>query len=132
MRLVRFTILTTLVLALLAAPLAAEAQPAGKVHRIGFLGSGSASGDPRTREAFREGLREFGWVERQNLVIEYRFAEGQSDRLPDLATELVRLKVDMIAAGPTPVLVRNPIGPILSCLRRTVREHDSRWRRGRL
>jgi ABC-type uncharacterized transport system substrate-binding protein len=89
-------------LGLLAAPLAAEAQPAGKVHRIGFLGSGSATGDPRTREAFREGLREFGWVEGQNLVIEYRFAEGQSDRLPDLATELVRLKVDVIAAGPTP------------------------------
>ena len=89
-------------LSLLAAPLAAEAQPAGKVHRIGFLGSGSATGDSRTREAFREGLRELGWVEGQNLVIEYRFAEGQSDRLPDLATELVRLKVDVIAAGPTP------------------------------
>jgi ABC-type uncharacterized transport system substrate-binding protein len=96
---------------LLAAPLVAEAQPAGKVHRIGFLGSGSATGDPRTREAFREGLREFGWVEGQNLVIEYRFAEGQSDRLPDLATELVRLKVDVIAAGPTP--------PVLAAKRAT-------------
>ena len=93
------------VVALLAAPLAADAQPAGKVHRIGFLGGGSATGDPRTREAFREGLRELGWVEGQNVVIEYRFAEGRSDRLPDLATELVRLKVDVIATGPTtPVL----------------------------
>jgi putative tryptophan/tyrosine transport system substrate-binding protein len=89
-------------LGLLAAPLAVEAQPATKIHRIGFLGSGSASGDPRTRDAFREGLRELGWVEGQNLVIEYRFAEGRPDRLRDLAAELVRLKVDVIAAGPTP------------------------------
>jgi putative tryptophan/tyrosine transport system substrate-binding protein len=79
--------LGTVSLSLLAAPFAAEAQSAGKVHRIGFLGSGSSTGDPRTREAFREGRR---------------FAEGQFDRLPDLATELVRLKVDGIAAGPTP------------------------------
>jgi putative ABC transport system substrate-binding protein len=89
-------------LGVLAAPIGAAAQPAGKAHRIGFLGSGSATGDPRTREAFREGLRELGWVEGQNLVIEYRFAEGRPDRLPDLAAELVRLKVDIIAAGPTP------------------------------
>src|SRR5207247_8305258 len=81
----------------------AEAQlAAGKVHRIGFLGSGSVTGDPRTREAFREGLSELGWVEGQNIVIEYRFAEGRSDPLVDLAAELVRLKVDVIAAGPTP------------------------------
>jgi putative tryptophan/tyrosine transport system substrate-binding protein len=92
-----------LALALLAAPLAAEAQlAAGRVHRIGFLGSGSVTSDPRTREAFREGLRELGWVEGQNIVIEYRFAEGRPDRLRDLAAELVRLKVDVIAAGPTP------------------------------
>ena len=89
-------------LGLLATPHAAGAQQAGKVHRIGFLGSGSITGDPRTREAFREGLRELGWVEGQNLVIEYRFAEGRSDRLPDLAAELVRLNVDVIATGPTP------------------------------
>ena len=87
--------------ALLLAPLGG-AQPAGKVYRVGYLGSGSATGDPRTREALREGLRELGWVEGQNLVIDYRFAEGRPDRLPDLAAELVRLKVDVIAAGPTP------------------------------
>jgi putative ABC transport system substrate-binding protein len=86
----------------LAAPWAVEAQAAGKVYSIGFLGAGSANGDTRTRDAFREGLRELGWVEGQNLVIEYRFAEGRFDRLPDLAAELVRLKVDAIAAGPTP------------------------------
>jgi putative ABC transport system substrate-binding protein len=53
-------------------------------------------------DAFREGLRELGWIEGKNIVIEYRFAEGQYDRLPALAAELVRLRVDLIAAGPTP------------------------------
>ncbi|HSB41955.1 MAG TPA: ABC transporter substrate binding protein, partial [Methylomirabilota bacterium] len=83
---------------LLAAPLAAEAQPAGKVPRIGYLSSGSATVNP---EAFRQGLRELGWVEGQNMAIDYRFAEDRFDRLPDLAAELVRLKVDVIVAGPT-------------------------------
>jgi putative tryptophan/tyrosine transport system substrate-binding protein len=87
---------------LLAASLAVEAQQSGKAARIGFLSSGSATGDPRTREAFRDGLRDLGWVEGRNLVIEYRFAEGRPGRLPDLAAELVQLKVDVIAAGPTP------------------------------
>ena len=89
-------------LGLLAAPIAAETQPAGKVHRIGFLGSGSATGDPRAREAFRDGLRELGWVEGQNLLIEYRFADGKPERLPALAAELVALKVDVIVAPNTP------------------------------
>jgi len=56
-------------------------------------------------EAFRQGLRELGWVEGQNIIIDYRFAEGRLDRLPDLADELVRLKVDVIVAGPTPPAV---------------------------
>src|SRR5262249_11501434 len=98
----RRAFLGTLAGSLFIAPWYGNAQPVTKVHRIGFLGSGSAAGDPRTREAFREGLRGLGWAEGQNLVIEYRFAEGQSDRLRDLAAELVRLKVDVIAAGPTP------------------------------
>ena len=91
------------VVAILAAP-RVEAQPAGKVYRIGYLASGWGSGtaNPRPLEAFRQGLRELGWVEGQNIVIEYRFAEGRSDRLPGLADELVRLKVDVIAASPTP------------------------------
>jgi putative ABC transport system substrate-binding protein len=98
---------------LLLAPLAG-AQPARKVYRVGYLGSGSAAGDPRTREALRDGLRELGWVEGQNVVIVWRFAEGRPDRLPDLAAELVRLKVDVIAAGPTPPVVaaRNATGTI--------------------
>jgi putative ABC transport system substrate-binding protein len=88
-------------LVLLATPLA-DAQPAGKVYRIGYLVPGSPTGDTRPREALREGLRELGWVEGRNIVIEYRFAEGRFDRLPDLATELVRLKVDVIAAATAP------------------------------
>src|SRR6202162_2802443 len=83
---------------LLAAPLAAEAQQAGKVPRIGFLGTRTLSNSSPYLDAFRQGLRELGWVEGQNIVIDYRFAEGRFDRLPDLAAEVVRLKVDIIVA----------------------------------
>jgi putative ABC transport system substrate-binding protein len=86
--------------ALLATPIAAEVRPAGKVHRIGYLGSGSSTSG--FHEQFRQGLRELGWVEGQNIVIDYRFADGRFDRLPELAGELVRLKVDVIVAQPTP------------------------------
>ena len=83
-------------------PLGARAQQAGKVHRIGYLAAGSSSdAAPFTIGSFRQGLRELGWVEGQNIVIDYRFAEGRYDRLPDLAAELVRLKVDVIVASPT-------------------------------
>ena len=85
--------------AVLAAPLAAEAQPV-KVPRIGVLRVGTAP-DPNV-EGFRRGLRELGYVEGQNVVIEYRWAEGKADRLPALAAELVRLKVDVIVAGGAP------------------------------
>ncbi len=78
----------------------AEAQPAGKVHRIGYLGSGSSTSG--FHEQFRQGLRELGWVEGRNILIDYRFADGRFDRLPELAGELVRLKVDIIVAQPTP------------------------------
>jgi putative ABC transport system substrate-binding protein len=88
--------------AVVASALAADAQPAGMVHRMGYLASSSPATARPLLEAFRQGLGELGWVEGQNLVIEYRFAEGQHDRLPELAAELVRLKVDVIAAGPTP------------------------------
>src|SRR6202162_1503155 len=81
---------------LLAAPLAAEAQQAGKVPRIGFLGTRTLSDTSPFLDAFRQGLRELGWVEGQNIVIDYRFAEGRFDRLPDLAAELVRLKVELM------------------------------------
>jgi putative ABC transport system substrate-binding protein len=83
----------------LAAPLAAAAaQQAGKVPRIGFLGVTSPSDRPSLLDAFRQGLRELGWVEGQNIAIDYRYAEGRLDRLPDLAAELVRLKVDIIVS----------------------------------
>jgi len=89
-----------LTLGALVPALAAQAQTTGKVYRIGYLAADSRA--LGFVDAFREGLRELGWVEGKNIVIEYRFAEGQYDRLPALAAELVRLRVDLIAAGPTP------------------------------
>jgi putative ABC transport system substrate-binding protein len=94
--------LTVLVLAILGASLAVDAQQAGKVARIGYLSPGSPTSAPHIDEAFRQGLRELGYVEGQNIVIEYRWAEGRAERLPDLAAELVNLKVDVIVAGGTP------------------------------
>jgi putative ABC transport system substrate-binding protein len=79
-----------------AVPLAAEAQQAGKVWQIGFLGVGTAASFERWIEALRLGLRENGYVEGRNIVIEFRWAEGRYDRLPVLAAELVRLKVAVI------------------------------------
>ncbi len=76
----------------------AEAQQAKKIPRIGFLTSVSASSDADRIEAFRQGLRELGYVEGQNVTIEYRWADGKFEQLPDLAAELVRLKVDVIVA----------------------------------
>ena len=87
---------------LLAAPLAAGAQQPGKVPRVGFLTAFSPSDFPLWREGFRQGLRDFGYTEGDNIVVEYRYAEGQPERLLDLAGELVRLKVDIIAAETTP------------------------------
>ena len=89
-------LVAVLAVSLLAAPLAADAQQAGKVPRIGVLGVTSPSDRPPLLDAFRQRLRELGWVEGQNIVIDYRYAEGRVDRLPDLAAELVRLKVDLI------------------------------------
>jgi putative ABC transport system substrate-binding protein len=74
------------------------------VYRIGYLSIGSGTGAVYTRplEGFRQRLRELGWVEGRNIAIEFRYAEGRADRLPGLADELVRLKVDIITAVPTP------------------------------
>jgi ABC-type uncharacterized transport system substrate-binding protein len=84
--------------------LSAEAQQAAKVPRIGFLGSLSASSpsDLIRAEAFREGLRELGYVDGKNIVIEYRYADGKLGRLPGLAAELVNLKVDILVARGAP------------------------------
>ena len=89
------------ILSLTLAPLAAEAQQAGKVYRIGFLFFGSL-GPSRELDTFRQGLRELGYIEGQNIVIEYRFASGRAERLPELATELARLKPDVLVTPGTP------------------------------
>jgi putative ABC transport system substrate-binding protein len=100
MRLHTVGLVATLVLALLVAPFAADAQRLTTVHRIGWLGGGSPPTGPNpSLEAFRQGLRDLGYVEGQNLVIEYRYAEGKFERFPALAAELVRLPVDVIVTG---------------------------------
>ena len=97
----RRTFLGALASGLLAAPLAAEAQPAGKVYRIGVLESTSPALNAANLAAFQQELRELGYVERQNYAIEYRSADGRLERFPDLAAELVRLKVDLIVTRGT-------------------------------
>jgi putative tryptophan/tyrosine transport system substrate-binding protein len=94
-------LLVTLALGLLVAPLAATAQPPTPVHRVGYLLGSTREQEPAL-EAFLEGMRALGYVEGQNLVMEYRAAEGQYERLPALAAELVRLKVDVLLAVITP------------------------------
>jgi putative tryptophan/tyrosine transport system substrate-binding protein len=83
---------------LVAAPLAAEAQQAAKVARIGYLAA-NLTASPHLLEAFRQGLRELGYVESHNVVIEYRSSDGNPERLPTLAAELVALKVDVMVSG---------------------------------
>jgi putative ABC transport system substrate-binding protein len=89
----------TLILGICVAILAAEAQPPAKVPRIGVLLLGASSDNPDFLNAFRQGLRELGWVEGQNIAIAPRYAEGEPDRLAALAAEFVRLKVDVILVG---------------------------------
>ena len=88
--------------ALAAAPLAAEAQQAGKVYRIGVLETRSAALNSANLDAFRRGLQELGYREGQNLEIAYRSSDGRDERFPDLATELVRMHVDLIVTRGTP------------------------------
>ena len=92
----RRAFITTIGGSMLAVAIAVEAQKPGKLWRIGFL---AASGSKLTFAAFREGLRELGYVEGQNVAFELRSAEGKVEHLPDLAAELVRLKVDIILAS---------------------------------
>src|SRR2546427_4791691 len=90
--------LALLGLALGASPLVADAQQAGKVYRIGYLSTPTRESVEHGLQAFLRKLRELGWVEGQNLVIEYRWAEGNVERMPELAAELARRKVDVIVA----------------------------------
>ena len=84
---------------LLALHFPATAQQPKKVPRIGYLSAGDSAVDSARAEAIRLALRERGYIEGQNIVIEYRYAEGKRDRLPELAAELVRLKVDIIVVA---------------------------------
>jgi putative ABC transport system substrate-binding protein len=87
---------------LLAAPLAAEAQQPRTVYRIGVLGMVDAASNSANLAAFRQGLAAFGYVDRAHYTIEYRSAEHRTERLADLAAELVRLKVDVIVTRGSP------------------------------
>jgi ABC-type uncharacterized transport system substrate-binding protein len=99
------------VVALLAVAVIAEAQQPARIPRIGILVAASASFNLPRVEAFRQRLRELGYVEGKNIVIEYRYAEGKLDRLPDLVAELVQLKVDVIVtAGGTATLAAKKAG----------------------
>jgi putative tryptophan/tyrosine transport system substrate-binding protein len=80
----------------------AKAQQAGKIFRIGFLDSSTASGSAVLLEAFRREMSKLGWIEEKNITIEYRFAEQKTERLPELAADLIRLKVDLIVVTGTP------------------------------
>jgi putative ABC transport system substrate-binding protein len=87
---------------LTTAPVLAQAQQPGRIFRIGFLDSSTASGSAVRGDAFRQELSKLGWIEGKNIAIEYRFAEQKRERLPDLAAGLVRFKVDLIVVAGTP------------------------------
>ena len=102
-----------------------DAQQAGKIFRIGFLDSSNASGMAGLLGLFQQELNKFGWIEGKNITIEHRFAEGKPERLPELAADLVRLKVDLImitgdpaglaAKGATstiPIVMANAADPV--------------------
>jgi putative ABC transport system substrate-binding protein len=103
----------------------ANAQPTSKIFRIGFLDGGTAAGRAALVKAFLHELSKLGWIERKNFTIEYRFAEGKPERRPELATDLVRLKVDLIvvtgtaaardakkATGTIPIVMTNAADPV--------------------
>jgi ABC-type uncharacterized transport system substrate-binding protein len=125
-RKILFSLLTT---ALLTSVSSAQAQQAKKVHRIGLLSSFSPHVAAPWHEAFRQGLRDLGWVEEKNISIESRYAEGRNDRLPDLAADLVHLKVELVVAAVTedvraaqnatqtiPIVMASPADPVAAGL----------------
>ena len=79
-----------------------RAQPQGKVHRLGYLSGVSRSAEGMRRDAFTQGLRDLGYIDGRNTVIEYRYSDGKNERLPALAAELVRLKPEIIVTGGSP------------------------------
>src|SRR3954469_46137 len=86
-------------------PLAARAQQPGRLPTIGFLGAGSPASAARWTAAFMQRLRELGWIEGRTLAIQYRWADGRSERFPEIAAEFVRLKVDVIVTYGSPASV---------------------------
>jgi putative ABC transport system substrate-binding protein len=96
--------IVTLILSLLTVPLTSQAQPAAKVPRLGLLIPSAVSAVASRLEAFRHGLRDLGYIEGQNITLEYRFADGQADRLPALGAELVQLQVDVLVVDGTTAL----------------------------
>jgi putative ABC transport system substrate-binding protein len=99
---------------LLALSVSAYAQQTGKIFRIGFLDNSTASGIAVLLEAFRQELRKLGWIEGKNIAIEYRFSELKAERLPELAADLVRLKVDLIvtSGGSAPLAAKRATSTI--------------------
>jgi putative tryptophan/tyrosine transport system substrate-binding protein len=95
----------------LAVAVIAEAQQPKKVPRIGYLSTVDRPSDLPRAEGLRRGLRELGYIEGQNIAIEYRYAEGKVDRAPELAAQLVRLKVDVIVAAAGDVTIRAATSP---------------------
>ena len=87
---------------LVALSVPVEAQQPGKIFRIGYLDASTASGIAVLLDAFRQELSKLGWIEGKNITFEYRFAEQKPERIPDLAADLVRLKVDLIVVVTTP------------------------------
>ena len=121
----RRTFLATLAGVLLAAPLVAEAQQARRIARIGYLSGAVPAAVAPQVEAFRQGLRELGYVEGKTVVLEVRYSEGRTERIPDLARELVGLKMDVIVTGndaataavkretqAIPIVMMNSIDPV--------------------
>jgi putative tryptophan/tyrosine transport system substrate-binding protein len=101
----KITVLSLCVL-LFALCVPADAQQPKKVHRIGYLAPTDQATESSRSEPFRQALRELGYLEGQNIAIEYRYAEGKADRFPELAAELVRLKVDIIVVGGGTIILR--------------------------
>src|SRR5689334_4802976 len=95
----KITALAIGALMMFATSAVAHAQPQGKVHKLGYLSGVSRSAEGARRDAFTQGLRELGYIEGRNIVVEYRYSEGKNERLPVLAADLVRLKPEVIVTG---------------------------------
>src|SRR5215468_4567385 len=106
--------LSVFIALLFAVTCLADAQQPGKIFHIGFLDASNASGSTVILETFRQELSKLGWIEGKNITIEYRFAEQKLERLPKLAADLVRLKVDLIvvSGGPTPIAAKGATSTI--------------------